>query len=111
VRHRRPDCDWSGNARHIAQEATGLGGYQFFVTPLSVARERPRYQEDAACARARSEFNVSTIDPLSHLDGVPVMGSAEVRYGRFGFLDDVIHLPVSTEITTRDILFQGGRPS
>ena len=32
----------------------------------------------------------------------------EVRYGRLGFLGDVIHLPVSTDITTRDVLFQGG---
>jgi hypothetical protein len=32
----------------------------------------------------------------------------EVRYGPFGLLGDVIHLPVSTNITTHDIFFQGG---
>ena len=51
--------------------------------------------------------NVSSIDRLSHLDGVPAMGSVEVRYGRLGFLGDVIHLPVSTDITTRDIHVSG----
>ena len=36
------------------------------------------------------------------------MGSVEARYGRFGFLAGAIHLPVSTNITTHDIFFQGG---
>jgi hypothetical protein len=36
------------------------------------------------------------------------MGSVELRYGFFGLLGDAIHLPVSTRITTHDILFQDG---
>jgi hypothetical protein len=51
---------------------------------------------------------VSTINLLSHLDGVPFMRSFEARYGSLGFLVDAIHLPVSTNITTHDVFFQGG---
>ena len=54
--------------------------------------------------------SVSTIDLLSHLEGAPFMGSFEARYGNLGFLADAIHLPVSTKITTHNILFQGGTP-
>src|SRR5215469_4852519 len=52
--------------------------------------------------------NISTIDLLSHLDGAPFMGSAEARYGQLGFLVDAIHLPVSTNITTHNVFYQGG---
>jgi hypothetical protein len=36
------------------------------------------------------------------------MGSFEARYGELGFLADVIHLPVSTNVMTRNVVFQGG---
>jgi hypothetical protein len=99
----------SGLHAASAQDAAAPSGYQFFGTPyLWLSRVQattktplPRVPEVSS--------NVSTIDLLSHLDGVPVMGSGEIRYGPWGFLGDVIHLPVSTDITTRDILFQGGK--
>src|SRR6202040_1858754 len=37
-----------------------------------------------------------------------LMGSFEVRQGPLGFLGDVLPVPVSTNITTRNVLFQGG---
>jgi hypothetical protein len=36
------------------------------------------------------------------------MGSGEIRYGQIGFLMDMIHLPVSTRITTHDIFYGSG---
>ena len=91
-----------------AQDVTTPGGYQFFVTPylwmpsVHATTLTPLEHEPEV------NSNVSFIDLLSHLDGAPFMGSAEVRYGQLGFLVDAIHLPVSTTITTHDIFFQGG---
>ena len=91
-----------------AQEVSTPGGYQFFVTPYLWM---PSIHATTLTPLAREpevNSNVSFIDLLSHLDGAPFMGSAEVRYGSLGFLADAIHLPVSTKITTHDIFFNGG---
>jgi hypothetical protein len=91
-----------------AQDAPTPSEYQFFVTPYLWLASVHATTKTPLAREPDVNSNVSTIDLLSHLDGVPVMGSVEVRYGPFGFLGDVIHLPVSTDITTRDVLFQGG---
>jgi hypothetical protein len=91
-----------------AQEVSAPGGYQLFVTPylwlasvhattLTPLERVPEVNSD-----------VSTVQLLSHLDGAPFMGSFEARYGELGFLADVIHLPVSTNVMTRNVVFQGG---
>jgi hypothetical protein len=92
-----------------AQDATGPDGTQFFVTPYlwlsginaTIKTPLPR----------RSEVNadVSSIDLLSHLDGVPLMAAAEIRQGPIGLLGDILHVPVTANITTRDVFFQGGK--
>ena len=98
----------AGLSTATAQEVSAPGGYQFFVTPylwlasvhattLTPLEREPEVNSD-----------VSFIHLLSHLDGAPFMGSFEVRYGSLGFLVDAIHLPVSTNITTHNIFFQGG---
>jgi hypothetical protein len=91
-----------------AQDALAPPGYQFFVTPYLWLASVHATTKTPLPREPEVNSNVSTIDLLSHLDGVPVMGSVEARYGRLGFLGDVIHLPVGTNITTHDILFQGG---
>src|SRR3954447_25408118 len=91
-----------------AQELSAPGGYEFFVTPYLWLASVHATTKTPLAREPEVNSNVSTIDLLSHLGGVPVMGSVEVRYGRLGFLGDVIHLPVSTDISTRDVLFQGG---
>jgi hypothetical protein len=91
-----------------AQDASTPGGYQFFVTPYLWLASVHATTKTPLAREPEVNSNVSTVDLLSHLDGVPAMGSLEVRYGRLGFLGDVIHLPVSTDISTRDVLFQGG---
>jgi hypothetical protein len=92
----------------LAQDAATPAGYQFFVTPylwlasihattLTPLEREPQVNSD-----------VGAFQLLSHLDGAPFMGSFEARYGAIGFLADAIHLPVSTNITTHNVLFQGG---
>jgi hypothetical protein len=91
-----------------AQDASAPGEYQFFVTPYLWLASVHATTLTPLAREPEVNSNVSTIDLLSHLDGAPFMGSVEARYGRFGFLADAIHLPVSTNITTHDIFFQGG---
>jgi hypothetical protein len=91
-----------------AQDATAPGGVQFFVTPylwlsgINAAIKTP-------LARAPEvNADVSAIDLLSHLSAVPFMGSIEIRDGPFGLLGDALHVPVSADITTRNVFFSGG---
>jgi hypothetical protein len=92
----------------VAQEVSAFDGYQFFVTPYLWLASIHATTTTPFALEPQVNSNVSTIDLLSHLDGAPFMGSAEARYGQLGFLVDAIHLPVSTNITTRNILYQGG---
>jgi hypothetical protein len=46
---------------------------------------------------------------LSNLSAIPVMGAAEVRRDRFGFLADFIYLQVKTDVTTPGPLFGDGK--
>ena len=91
-----------------AQDVTTSSGYQFFFTPYLWLASVHATTLTPLAREPQVNSNVSTIDLLSHLNGAPFMGSAEVRYGSLGFLMDAIHLPVSTNITTHNILFQGG---
>lgn len=45
---------------------------------------------------------------LSHLNSVPVMGSAELRHGRFGILTDIMAISVKTDVSSDKVLFSGG---
>src|ERR1700746_1328863 len=91
-----------------AQDASTPGGYQFLVTPYLWLASVHATTLTPLAREPQINSNVSTNHLLSHLRGGPFMGSFEVRYGNLGFLADATHLPVSTKITTRDILFQGG---
>lgn len=100
-----------GAGLHLAsaQDAATPGGMQILVTPylwlsgVNATTKTPLPQEPEV------NSDVSAIDLLSHLSGVPFMGSLEVRDGPFGFLGDVLHVPVSTTIRTHDVFFQGGK--
>ena len=58
-----------------AQDATAPGGYQFFVTPYLWLASVHSTTKTPLARVPDVNSNVSTIDLLSHLDGVPVMGS------------------------------------
>src|SRR5260370_23914129 len=97
----------AGPHRASAQDAATPSGMQFFVTPylwlsgINATTKTPLAREPEV------NSDVSAIDLLSHLSGVPFMGSAEIRDGPFGLLGDVLHVPVITTIRTRDVFFQG----
>jgi hypothetical protein len=91
-----------------AQDATEAGGVQIFVTPY-LWLSRVDATINTPLARASTvNADVSAIDLLSHLSGVPFMGSGEIRDGPIGVLVDVLHVPVGATITTRDVFFNGG---
>jgi hypothetical protein len=46
-------------------------------------------------------------DILSHLNSVPVIGAAEIRYGRFGLLTDVMLISLKSDLPTKGVLFSG----
>jgi hypothetical protein len=48
--------------------------------------------------------SVGAFQLLGDLDAVPFMGSVEVSDGPFSLLGDAFHVPISTGITTRNIL-------
>lgn len=93
----------------IAQDATAPGGVQFLVTPyLWLAGINATIQTPLERAPTVNA-DVSAIDLLSHLSAVPFMGSIEIRDGPFGLLGDALHVPVGTDITTRNVFFNGGK--
>jgi opacity protein-like surface antigen len=54
------------------------------------------------------DVNASFGDVLGDVSGIPIMGMAEVRYGRFGVVADLLHLGLESDFSTRDVLFRGG---
>jgi hypothetical protein len=97
---------WPPSAR--AQEATGPYGMQFFVTPYLWLAGINATTKTPLARVPEVNSSVGPFQLLGHLDGAPFMGSFEVRQGPLWFLGDVLHVPVSTNITTRNVFFQGG---
>jgi hypothetical protein len=91
-----------------AQEATLPGGVQILFTPnlwlagvnAAIKTPLPRVPEVNA--------DVGPFQLLGHLDAVPFLGQAEIHDGPFSLVGAAVHLPVSTDITTRNVLFNGG---
>ena len=92
----------------FAQATPAQNGPQILVTPylwlagINSAINTPRPEVPTV------NSSVGAFQLLGHLNAVPFMGSAEVRDGPFSLLGDVLHVPVGTNITTRNIFFQGG---
>jgi hypothetical protein len=92
----------------FAQATPAQSGPQILITPYlwlaginsAIKTPLPRVPE--------VNSDVGAFQLLGHLNGVPFMGSAEVRDGPFSLLGDVLHVPVGTNIATRNVLFQGG---
>ena len=91
-----------------AQEATYPGGVQILFTPnlwlagvnATIKTPLPRVPEVNA--------DVGPFQVLGHLSGVPFLGQVEIHDGPFSLLGGAVHLPVSADITTRNVLFNGG---
>ncbi|MGH7091822.1 MAG: hypothetical protein ACREFQ_23280, partial [Stellaceae bacterium] len=72
------------------------GGLQIIVTPyLWLAGINTSINTPLARAPV-VDSSVGAFQLLGHLDGVPFMGSAEIRDGPFSLLGDVMHVPVGT---------------
>ena len=98
----------AGPSSACAQEATGPYGMQFFVTPYLWLAGIDATTKTPLQRLPEVNSSVGPFQLLGHLDGAPFMGSFEVRQGPLGFLGDVLHVPVSIDITTRNVLVQGG---
>src|ERR1700731_3865972 len=98
----------SGLHAACAQDATGPYGMQFFVTPYLWLGGIDATTKTPLQRVPEVNSSVGPFQLLGHLDGAPFMGSFEVRQGPLGFLGDVLHVPVSIDITTRNVLVQGG---
>jgi hypothetical protein len=91
-----------------AQAADDPARWQVDVTPyLWIATTHVKTRTPLVRA-PEVDADVSFTDTIEHLKGIPVMGSAEVRRGDVGVVVDIIHLPVGTSITTRNVFFSGG---
>ena len=92
----------------VAQDSGDLGRPQFFVTPYLWLSGVYATTQTPLERVPTVNSSVGPFEMLGHLEGAPFMGSAEIRDGPFGLLGDVLHVPVSTKVTTRSVLFQGG---
>ena len=98
----------AGTRPAAAQDATLPSGPQIFFTPnlwlagVDAAIKTP--------IQRAPEVN-SSVGPfqlLGHLDAVPFLGQIEIHDGPFSLLGGAVHVPVSTDITTRNMFFNGG---
>jgi hypothetical protein len=91
-----------------AQGAASPGGLQILVTPYLWL---PGVYATTQTPLARAPEVNSSVGPfelLGKLEGAPFMGSAEIRDGPIGLLGDVVHGPFGSNITTRNVFYQGG---
>jgi hypothetical protein len=81
---------------------------QFYLTPYlwisglsgTTSASNPNIPSQSASA--------SFGDLLSHLNAIPVMGSAEARYGRFGLSGDLMAVSLKSDLSTNGPAFSGG---
>jgi len=87
-------------------------GLQLIVSPFYLWLSGVNTTITTPLARAPEvNSSVSAADVYGHLSSIPFVGAAEVRDGPFSLLGDVIHLPVGTNITTRNVFYEGGNAS
>ena len=98
----------SGMRPARAQDATFPGGMEILFTPnlwlagvdATIKTPLPRVPE--------VNSSVGPFQLLGHLDAVPFLGQVEIHDGPLSLVGGAVHLPVSADITTRNVLFNGG---
>jgi hypothetical protein len=96
----------AGTRSACAQDTTLPGGVQILFTPylwLAGVHSTILTPLERAPEIMSVPFNC-----WAHLSAVPFLGSVEIRDRPFGLLGGAIHLPVGTDITTRNVFFNGG---
>jgi hypothetical protein len=91
-----------------AQDSGGLGHPQIFVTPYLWLPGVYATTETPLARAPEVNSSVGPFELLGKLEGAPFMGSAEIRDGPIGLLGDVVHGPFGSNITTRNVFYQGG---
>ncbi len=103
-----PAASLLGAAPGHAQQPAAQPGASFYLTPyLWIAGIGGTISTPRQDAPDQS-IDVSFRDTLSDLSGFAFMGAAEMRYGRFILIGDVMTLTVESDVTTRGVLFSGG---
>lgn len=88
--------------------AVPYGGLQVILTPyLWLAGVNTAINTPLARAPV-VDTSLGAFQLLGHLNAVPFMGSAEVRDGPFSLFGDVLHVPLGSNITTRNVFYSGG---
>jgi hypothetical protein len=92
-------------------QSTLVSGLQVTVTPflpltgINAAINTPLRRAPVVDA------SVGAAQLYGHLNGVPFTGLVEISDGPFSLLGEALHLPVGTNITTRNVFFSGGSAS
>jgi hypothetical protein len=92
-----------------AQGAAGQDGWQFAISPYVWIAGISGTIDTPFQRVPRRDVSADFGDILSNLSGYAFMGTAEIRYGRFALLGDLLTLSVESDVDTpRDRLFSGG---
>lgn len=92
----------------LSPPETADSGFEVLLTPylwLPWTNFSARPNNDLFPSKS---IDISPWKLLDHIKLVPFMGEAELRYGQFGLIADYLHAPVSSGVSTHDILFTGG---
>jgi len=94
-----------------AQDATLPGGLQILFTPNLWLAGVDSTIKTPLQRVPEVNSSVGAFQLLGHLDAVPFLGQIEIHDGPLSLVGGAIHLPVSTDITTHNVLFNGGSAS
>lgn len=84
------------------------GGLQILVTPLLLLAGVNSTISTGLPRLPSVDSSVGAFQMLGHLNGIPFMGAIEIRDGPFSLRGDSFHVPVGTNISTRNVFFEGG---
>jgi hypothetical protein len=92
-----------------AQDATLPDGVQIFFTPYLWLANVNSTILTPIDRVPQVDSDVGAFQLLGHLNAIPFLGTIEIHDGQLSLLGGAIHLPVGTDITTRNVLFNGGK--
>jgi hypothetical protein len=91
------------------QPAAQQSGWEFTLSPYAWFAGIDGQLRTPLRREPDIDFSADFGDVVSNLRTVPIMGMAEVRYGRFGLVADLMNLSLEQDVTTRDVLYSGGK--
>jgi hypothetical protein len=91
-----------------AQDTTLPGGVEILFTPYLWLANVNSTILTPIDRVPQVDSDVGAFQLLGHLNAIPFLGTIEIHDGPLSLLGGAIHLPVGTDITTRNVLFNGG---